>query len=104
MLKVQEKNRFGEKVFQLEGELIRENSSDFEKNILRMAENCKGKVTLDMWGVDFVDSIGIGALLRVAGALEKSGQMLVLGRPNTSVKRIFDTIKLPSKLKVVNQV
>ncbi len=104
MLEITETKRLGTELITLKGELARENSEDFKSNILQLAENKGTKIILDMWEVDFVDSIGIGALMDVADELEKTGRMLKLYRLNSNVKRVLDSIHLCNKLRVVNAV
>jgi anti-sigma B factor antagonist len=55
-----------------------------------------GDVTLDLSGLQFIDSSGIRALLQTYLALKDSGRNLVLVSPTPFVSRVFDTLELAS--------
>jgi anti-sigma B factor antagonist len=58
------------------------------------ASAASGDVTLDLSGLQFIDSSGIRALLQTYLALKQAGRNLVLASPTPFVKRVFDTLEL----------
>lgn len=53
-----------------------------------------GTLTLDMAGVDFIDSTGIGALVQLTKAAESHGQELVLSQRSDRVNRVLEATGL----------
>lgn len=53
-----------------------------------------GTLVLDLAGVDFVDSSGLGALLGIKKQQDRSGGRLLLGAISTPVERIFQITKM----------
>ena len=47
-----------------------------------------GRVTVDLDGVDFVDSMALGALVELKARAEHEGVQLVLASPSSRVRRI----------------
>ena len=56
-------------------------------------------LVLDLAGVPFVDSAGIGALVQCLVSREKQGKRLVLTAPNDMVTKIFKATKVDSLLE-----
>lgn len=52
-----------------------------------------GDVTLDLSGLEFIDSSGVRALIRAAEALQSKGR-LILRSPAPPVKRVLDLMRL----------
>lgn len=52
------------------------------------------ELVLDVAGVTFMDSTGIGALINLAGDLNDAGGRLVLRRPSHAVRRILEVAGL----------
>ena len=96
MLKIYKTMRAGTWLYRLQGELVRENHRDFKKRIIEIyrSESAKGRrcIILDLWDLDFVDSMGLGAMLEARGAVEKLGGTLRLTRLNPNVKRVLDIV------------
>ncbi|GIU84167.1 MAG: anti-anti-sigma factor [Acidimicrobiales bacterium] len=53
------------------------------------AELCPQRLVLDLSGVSFCGSAGIGALLRIRKRADECGVELVLARPSQSVMRVL---------------
>jgi anti-anti-sigma factor len=96
MLKIYKSMRAGTWLYRLEGELVRDNHSNFKNRIVEIyrAESAKGRriIILDMWDVDFVDSMGLGALLDARQAVAALGGTLKLTRLSPNVKRVLDIV------------
>ena len=61
-------------------------------------------VILDFYGVTFMDSSGIGAVLGRYKKLSNKGGKLCVARPNKNVDRIFDLAGLYKIIKYYNTV
>ena len=53
-----------------------------------------GSLTLDMSGVDFIDSTGIGALIELAKSSEKLGRRFAVGEKSPRVRRVLEATGL----------
>jgi len=49
-----------------------------------------GDVSVDLAGVGFVDSTGLGTLVKAAGQLRRQSRRLVVQRPSPEVRRLFE--------------
>lgn len=56
-------------------------------------------LVLDLAGVPFIDSAGIGALVQCFASRTKQGKRLVLTQPNEMVTRIFKATKVDTLLE-----
>ena len=74
------------------GDLDLATVDDF-KPVLEAAAGA-GDVTLELSGLQFIDSSGIRALLQFYVSLRESGRNLVLVSPTPFVSRVFDTLEL----------
>lgn len=52
------------------------------------------ELVLDVSGVTFMDSTGIGALISLAGDLTDTGSRLILRRPSHAVRRVLEVAGL----------
>ena len=56
------------------------NSDEFKENLLRMIENGENRIIVELKGVRFIDSSGLGALLSAnKHILIKSGRLALVG-------------------------
>ena len=82
-----------ERTFRLSGEYDMLNASELEASLLRFAHHGHGPITVDAERLRFIDSSGIGALLRVREAMESDGRAFrvvhlpALTRPRTGSAR-----------------
>lgn len=53
-----------------------------------------GSLTLDMSGVDFMDSTGIGALIELARSSEKLGRPFAVAEKSPRVRRVLEATGL----------
>lgn len=66
-------------------------SSQFEKMLVVLCAGSGGDVHLDLAELDFIDVIGVGALMRAATALGP-GRFLVLHNAPISLTRVLDLV------------
>lgn len=56
--------------------------------------NAGGGLTLDLGGVEFMDSVGIGALIELSRAAENLGQQFVVSQRSQRVSRVLEATGL----------
>ena len=64
--------------------------SETEGLINSLIENGTRKLVLDLTHVEFVDSAGLGILMRAFGEIEQRGGQLRIAGPNDQVRRLFE--------------
>ena len=83
-----------------EGDLDIVTSEDLKRRLAQLVEDGTTTVTLDLRGVGFVDSSGLGALVAIHNYAEARGaQLVVQGAPN-HVRSLFTLTRLDSLLRV----
>jgi anti-anti-sigma factor len=87
--------------YRLRGEVDLENAAAIEVDLLRYARrNGAGPLTVDCGDLGFIDSTGIGALLRVQEALETEGRDLRLVKLPPVARRVVEILDLTETLGV----
>ncbi|MEW5947410.1 MAG: STAS domain-containing protein [bacterium] len=95
MLEIFEKRRFSDNVIHLKGELVRENAGEFKKKLMERIERNGSRVTvLDLWELDFVDSVGLGAMVDIAEKMRKRELTLKISRVNPDIKKVLSNVHL----------
>ena len=64
--------------------------SETETHINSLIAGGKRKLVLDLTQVEFVDSAGLGVIMRAFGELEQAGGQLRIAGANDQVQRLFD--------------
>ncbi len=64
-----------------------------------VASGCRG-IVLDLGQVTFINSTGLGSLVKVGMKLDRDGRRLALARPEKQVERMLRLVGLDSKLPV----
>ena len=97
---IKEKKANGVPVLALTGKL-----DIFAKNAFREAlekhQKQGGKLLLDIKGISFIDSIGIGTLVVAAQAFEKLKGSLILVNPTEAVQSILTKMNLPDIMTIL---
>jgi anti-sigma B factor antagonist len=74
--------------------------SETEAMIQSMIDKGMRKLVLDLTHVDFVDSAGLGILMRIFGELGQHGGQLRIAGPNAQVRRLLDITHTASILPI----
>jgi anti-anti-sigma factor len=77
-------------VLAVSGDLDISGVDDFIDHADRLLESTPGTIDIDLGGVTFIDSSGLGALVRVQKSAHASGQRLRLAHVTRPVSRILD--------------
>jgi anti-sigma B factor antagonist len=64
--------------------------SETEGLINSLIENGTRKLVLDLTNVDFVDSAGLGIIMRTLGEIEQRGGKFRIAGPTAQVRRLFE--------------
>lgn len=75
-------------------------ASDVKEQVRQMADSGRKDVVLDMAGVTFLDSSGLGALVASLRTLQSLGGRLVIGGVEQKVRMVLELIKLHKVLAV----
>jgi len=85
-------------IFHLLGQLDAFSEPTFQKVILSYLKQGANQIILDLSQIDFIDSSGIGALVRIAKQLESiKGKMQIVTNP-----RVTQTVKMVRLEKFLN--
>lgn len=82
-----------ETVVRLSGRIIAETSAELQRTIRSLIPETK-RIVLDMTGVDYIDSSGIGALVSVYLSASKAQCGLELANPQPRIRDLFEMSKL----------
>ena len=73
------------------GDLDLSTSRDLAAQLSEMAGAPAGDAVLDLTGLSFIDSVGIGVVLKAVNRFSRQGKRLLLVvEPETNVSRLFD--------------
>src|SRR5271167_606888 len=64
--------------------------SEMEAQVNSLIHDGVRKLVIDLTQVEFVDSAGLGLIMRAFGELEQAGGQLRIAGPNEQVQRLFD--------------
>lgn len=86
----------------LEGELLFEDAHDLMRRIPELVKDRGKKVALNMRGLEYIDSSGLGAILFVSEALRMQGQVLEIKNANPYNMKVLKTIHRVGTFKLVD--
>jgi anti-anti-sigma factor len=70
------------------------NADDIRDQIIRVFENSNAKVVIDLRGIEYIDSSGIGCFLSSLKAARNNYGVLKFANAEPSVKTLFETLHL----------
>jgi anti-anti-sigma factor len=73
----------------------------FREIIRKMQEASASENVMDLSGVEFIDSAGLGMLLLAKDEVGKFSSRLVLKQPQGQVKRMFDVAQFDKMFEIV---
>lgn len=89
-LDIQTKEKEEEIVAKVSGEVDVYTATKLKDTLTPLAEQEDKNLTVDLSGVDYIDSTGLGIFIGALKASEKSGTSLKLTGLNARVKRLFE--------------
>lgn len=84
----------------LEGDVIRHEESRFEMLIEELLEKKQRHFIMEFSSVEFIDSAGIGLIIKTANMIEKRLGALTLCNPKANVKNVFQTLGIEDRFKI----
>jgi anti-sigma B factor antagonist len=84
-------------ILTLDGDLvIGEPESTFKRTVTRLIEEGRVHLLVDLKGVGFLDSSGLGALVRALTSSQKEGGQTKLLRAGPQIRKLLEMTKLDS--------
>jgi len=88
-------------VMDLAGDLVASTAEQLKAQVEKLADKHFNRILLDMSGVNFMDSSGLGMCMAVHKMLLQSGGLVVCARPSEAVAKIFRVTRADQKLRVI---
>ena len=88
----------------MSGDLDIDNATEFSARLDAMTAAAAVHVTVELSGVQFIDSSGLNALVVGARETKRRGGSFVVAAPSTYVARVFDLVRLDESLDIVGSV
>jgi len=85
-------------VLVLRGSLDIDTAPVLKANLTRLVERPSPRVIVDVSGLDFCDSMGVGVLVTASGRATERGGWVRLAAPSSFLRRLFDTLGLTDYL------
>jgi anti-sigma B factor antagonist len=92
---VTEKNNPAEALVRGSGRITAENADTLQATIRQLIPDCK-RIVLDLTGIDYIDSSGLGALVSVYLAASRVNCEIELSNPKPRVRDLLKLSKLTS--------
>ena len=87
-------------VLGLDGSIDSSTTPTFEAELARAIDAGAKRILIDLSGVDFISSAGLGAFLVAARKLAPGGGTLSVSGPNDSVRDVFDLSGFSTLFKI----
>ncbi len=91
-------------LLRLEGSLVRHEDQELELLIRELIDRHCRRFVLDFNLVDFIDSAGIGLIMKFAALIEKAGGALLLCNPQDNVQNVFSMLGIESRFKIFDDL
>lgn len=91
-------------VVQLEGEIDLRSSPDLRSTLLELIDRAPGRVIVDLSGIAYMDSSGVGTLVEMKRRLERNGGRLILAALQPRVRSVFEITRLDKFFTIADSV
>lgn len=82
-------------VFEIAGRLTLGNRLiDMEDRMKKLIKEGTRKLVLDLAGLDYIDSAGVGTIMMTAGLVRESGGLMCIARSQPRVAEVFRVVHL----------
>ena len=85
---------------ELKGSLDTDTHDKLEKEMKEIIDDNIKAVVFDMTGVDYVSSMGLGAIVWVKKTLERRDAIFTMINLQPQIKKLFDLMKLAPNIKI----
>ena len=87
-------------VLTLRGSLDIDTAPSLKANLTRLVERPSPRIVVDLAGLDFCDSMGVGVLVSAHGRALERGGWVRLAAPSGFLRRLLDTLGLTEYLSL----
>jgi len=87
-------------VLTLRGSLDIDTAPSLKANLSRLVERPSPRIVVDLAGLDFCDSMGVGVLVSAHGRALERGGWVRLAAPSGFLRRLLDTLGLTEYLSL----
>ena len=94
----------GRGVVQVRGEVDMRTAPGLRDRLLDAAQALSGELLIDLSGVDYIDSSGVGTMVYVKREVERAGGRVVLIGLSPRVRGVFEMTRLDTFFKIVPSV
>jgi anti-sigma B factor antagonist len=81
-------------IIDVTGEMDLYNSYKLKELVMKMLEKKVERFIVNLQGVDYIDSSGIGALIYICSTIKKMNNKLIISNIHGSVKKVIELTKL----------
>lgn len=89
-----EQKQSGDLVFAMSGRMTFHDHKAFREILRKISEGHAQRIVIDLSGLEFIDSFGVGMLLIIKDAAEQKSRQIVLRRPAGQVDKMVKVAKL----------
>ncbi|MBF0224764.1 MAG: STAS domain-containing protein [Desulfobacterales bacterium] len=75
--------------------------NEFRDELHTLVQESSGEITIDLTGVEMVDSVGIGVIIATHNSLNKTGRKLRVINVSKEIYSLFTTMRLDRHFEVV---
>ncbi len=75
-------------------------ADEFRAELHALVQEKPDQITIDMTGVEMVDSVGIGVMIAVHNSLTKNGGTLKIKNADKNIRNLFSTMRLDRHFSV----
>jgi anti-sigma B factor antagonist len=93
-MKVDVEDRSGVSLVHVFGHLIGGDDSELLRKVTGLIDRSNARVVLDLSGVEFISSAGLGDLVRITAQANSQAARLVLASPSPFVAGVLETTRL----------
>ena len=94
----------GIKMITLQGRMDIDGTQKIDTRLTVATASESANIVVDLSGVDFMSSIGIGVLVRAANALKQRRGKIVLLSPQPGVFRVLETTQINTVIPIVYDI
>ena len=93
-MEIREENVNDVEILKLEGRLDASSAKDIKEKVDLLTKENRVKLVIDMGGIDFIDSSGLGSLVSALRSVNKLGGDIKISALQDQVRAIFELTRL----------
>ncbi|MEW5946830.1 MAG: STAS domain-containing protein [bacterium] len=91
-------------ILRLAGRMMRLDDTNLESLLGDLLEKSHSHFILDFDRVEFIDSAGIGLIMKIAAEVQKASGELVMCNPRSNVKNVFVMLGIESRFRIYDRL